>query len=185
MVRITASTWPDEGDGWRYTPYQPSLGERIAIKSWEAIPAGLRRLLLIEINPYTLEIRVPEEVVNCTKPDTPDSSWNLSGVGGCFIATAVYGSDDHPNVKHLREFRYAVLMETGWGRKLVDLYYRHSPDIACYIADHDMARMIARTLLAPVVLVIAYPWLTALACIALMAMLYLLLRRARLKSTAR
>lgn len=41
----------------------------------------------------------------------------------CFIATAVYGSAEAPQVRELREFRDNVLNKTGIGRKAVDLYY--------------------------------------------------------------
>ncbi len=41
----------------------------------------------------------------------------------CFIATAVYGDINAPEVQVLRRFRDNVLMETGLGRKIVDLYY--------------------------------------------------------------
>jgi len=41
----------------------------------------------------------------------------------CFVATAVYGDINAQEVQVLREFRDNVLMETGLGRKAVDLYY--------------------------------------------------------------
>ena len=41
----------------------------------------------------------------------------------CFIATAVYGSRDAPQVRTLREFRDNVLMQSQTGRAFVDFYY--------------------------------------------------------------
>jgi len=41
----------------------------------------------------------------------------------CFVATAVYGDINAPEVNVLRDFRDTVLMENGLGRKVVDLYY--------------------------------------------------------------
>ena len=43
--------------------------------------------------------------------------------GGCFIATAVYGNENAPEIQVLREFRDNVLMNTGLGRKVIDFYY--------------------------------------------------------------
>lgn len=48
----------------------------------------------------------------------------------CFIATAVYGSIDSPQVQQLRAFRDYKLMQTWLGRKIVRMYYRYSPTIA-------------------------------------------------------
>ena len=41
----------------------------------------------------------------------------------CFIATAVYGSRDAPEVRTLRDFRDNILMQSSTGRVFVDLYY--------------------------------------------------------------
>ena len=41
----------------------------------------------------------------------------------CFVATAVYGDINAPEVQVLRDFRDHVLMENGLGRKVVNLYY--------------------------------------------------------------
>jgi len=35
---------------------------------------------------------------------------------GCYIATAVYGSETHPNVLLLKKFRDEFLMKRNWGR---------------------------------------------------------------------
>ena len=41
----------------------------------------------------------------------------------CFVATAVYGDINAPEVQVLRDFRDNVLMNNGLGRIVVDLYY--------------------------------------------------------------
>jgi uncharacterized repeat protein (TIGR01451 family) len=101
------------------------------------------------------------------------------GGGGCFIATASYGSYLHPHVQVLREFRDNVLLKTDWGRALVEFYYRHSPDLACYIGEHDSLRVLTRSLLAPIVLVVTYPWQALLVLFAAVVCLVLLWRRAK------
>lgn len=49
---------------------------------------------------------------------------------GCYIATAVYGSYDAPEVRVLRRFRDEKLKKTVLGRAFVRAYYRLSPPLA-------------------------------------------------------
>jgi hypothetical protein len=84
---------------------------------------------------------------------TPVSS---GGGGGCFIATAAYGSYLHPKVMLLREFRDNCLLTSAPGRAFVALYYRVSPPLADFIARHDSLRSASRILLTPVVLAVEY-----------------------------
>ena len=47
--------------------------------------------------------------------------------GGCYVATAVYGSYDCPEVWTLRRFRDYTLAETWYGRAFIYTYYAISP----------------------------------------------------------
>lgn len=49
---------------------------------------------------------------------------------GCYIATAVYGSYDAPEVRTLRRFRDETLKKSAAGRLFIRVYYRFSPPIA-------------------------------------------------------
>lgn len=49
--------------------------------------------------------------------------------GGCYIATAVYGSYDCPEVWTLRRFRDLSLAKTRCGRILIRMYYTISPTL--------------------------------------------------------
>lgn len=74
------------------------------------------------------------------------------GGGGCFIATAVYGSAKAPEVKILRDFRDKVLVESKFGKVLVSLYYCISPPIARIISDTEILKKIVRKcLIEPIV----------------------------------
>ena len=73
------------------------------------------------------------------------------GGGGCFIATAAYGSYFEKHVKVLRQLRDEVLLKNRIGRAFVAAYYKTSPPIADFIAEHDSLRTMVRWGLAPVV----------------------------------
>jgi len=77
--------------------------------------------------------------------------------GGCFIATAAYGSYLDPHVKVLREFRDKYLLRNSIGESFVGLYYKLSPPIADYILKRKSLRIATRWLLTPLVYVIKYP----------------------------
>lgn len=73
------------------------------------------------------------------------------GGGGCFIATAAYGSLVAPHVKILRDFRDRFLITNIVGKSFVNLYYKYSPPLADLIAAHDHLKMFVRLTLLPIV----------------------------------
>ena len=81
------------------------------------------------------------------------------GGGGCFIATAAYGSGLAPEVLTLREFRNRYLLTNGPGQAFVEWYYRVSPPVAAFIAEHESLKTAVRWGLAPIVCSIKYPLL--------------------------
>ena len=79
-----------------------------------------------------------------------DGSFDGGG-GGCFIATAAYGSLMAPYVKILCEFRDRILLPNRFGKSFVDFYYKYSPPAANFIAEHGDLRAMVRVALVPVV----------------------------------
>ena len=73
------------------------------------------------------------------------------GGGGCFIATAAYGSYAAPCVMILRKIRDRFLLTNSIGKNLVSLYYKYSPPIADFIANHDNIKIVVRLSLLPLV----------------------------------
>jgi hypothetical protein len=71
--------------------------------------------------------------------------------GGCFIATAAFGSYESGWVYILRDFRDRVLLPTTVGHSFVDWYYANSPPAAAWIAERSWARAVTRTALLPVI----------------------------------
>jgi hypothetical protein len=76
----------------------------------------------------------------------------LSKSGACFIASAVYGSYDSPEVMTLRTFRDDVLSCTFVGRSLIEFYYLISPPLARTIRKKEkLRRLIKKYILDPIV----------------------------------
>ena len=69
--------------------------------------------------------------------DTPEPGNNPSGQG-CYVATAVYGSYDCPEVWTLRRYRDDVLGETWYGRLFIKLYYAASPTAVRLFGNTDL-----------------------------------------------
>jgi hypothetical protein len=82
-------------------------------------------------------------------PPVPSSGAESSAKSssGCFVATAVYGSYDHPAVLTLRAFRDRDLMPCSWGRAFVWAYYRIGPRLAGVVRRSHHCGVVARTIL--------------------------------------
>lgn len=66
---------------------------------------------------------------------------------GCYIATAVYGSYDAPQVLTLRRFRDQQLKKTALGRLFIRVYYRLSPPAAARLRNaRHVNRLVRRCL---------------------------------------
>lgn len=59
---------------------------------------------------------------------------------GCYIATAVYGSYDCPEVWTLRRFRDYTLAETWYGRTFINIYYTISPTLVKWFGKSEWFR---------------------------------------------
>jgi YD repeat-containing protein len=96
-------------------------------------------------------------VMTQTTTPQPPGAGGADGSGGCFIATAAYGSPLHPHVQELRVFRDRFLLPWGPGRAFVRGYERWSPPLADFLVEHPALRAPARMALAPLVYGVAYP----------------------------
>ncbi len=70
-------------------------------------------------------------------PTETPSAGNKQSSGGCYVATAVYGSYDCPQVWTLRRYRDYTLAETWYGRAFVRTYYAISPTLVKWFGDTD------------------------------------------------
>lgn len=70
------------------------------------------------------------EIVKLIKAKYPNMTVQVpASSGGCYVATAVYGSYDCPEVWTLRRFRDNTLAETWYGRAFIHTYYAISPTL--------------------------------------------------------
>jgi hypothetical protein len=76
---------------------------------------------------------------------------NSNGGGGCFIATAAFGSTIENHVQILRDFRDRYLLDYKLGQKFVNFYYQASPQIAETISNSETLRLLTRWFLMPIV----------------------------------
>jgi hypothetical protein len=98
-------------------------------------------------------------------PDTPTATVPLNGSGSssviivgsgssggfCFVSFSAAGSWLENYLDMLRKFRDAFLLTCTPGKALVAFYYRHSPPLVCFMANHAFLRGVARIGLVPVV----------------------------------
>ena len=123
-------------------------------------------------DPYALEPEPNGDRINmgafgntpyATEGSPAGSSGKYKGMNnGCFIATAVYGNYNHPNVLVLRNFRDKYLVTNVPGRCFVNWYYKVSPPIAEYLKTSPLKAGIVRLALTPVVFAIKHPYLIAI-----------------------
>jgi len=80
---------------------------------------------------------IASKIVEALKPILGEGkvvAGEVSTGGGCFVATAVYGSYDHPSVVVLRRFRDQRLSVSRGGRTFIRAYYRFGPALARFVA---------------------------------------------------
>ncbi len=72
------------------------------------------------------------------------------GDGGCFIATAAYGSALHPHLDILREFRDSYMKSNPIGRLFLSFYGRYAPSLADLVERHEVLKSLTRVALLPI-----------------------------------
>lgn len=90
------------------------------------------------INSYGDQIR---------KYDSSYTNPTVNTSSGCYVATAVYGSYDCPEVWTLRRFRDNTLDETWYGRLFIKLYYATSPTFVKYFGDNSIFKIYGKKVL--------------------------------------
>lgn len=78
---------------------------------------------------------------------------DLTRRGGCFIATAAYGTGAAHDINLLRSFRDNYLHRASAGRAFISFYYAVSPAVAGAIAKSAQLRLITRAILKPILVI--------------------------------
>lgn len=96
--------------------------------------------LINEIKEY--EPSYNEAPIRRYDPPENSASSNIqqSKSGGCYVATAIYGSYDCPQVWVLRRFRDNTLAETWYGRAFIHTYYTISPMLVKWFGETEWFR---------------------------------------------
>ena len=89
--------------------------------------------------------------VSDTYTVTTGSESTGGGGGGCFIATAAFGSPLAGQVEILRQFRDKYLLTNAPGQKFVAWYYRNGPVAASWIKDKPLAKIVVQMALYPLI----------------------------------
>ena len=84
--------------------------------------------LLKEYNDtHSFDVPKINDAIKKFEPDYVHQVKPVTTTGGCYVATAVYGSYDCPEVWTLRRYRDFNLAKTWYGRAFVHAYYAISP----------------------------------------------------------
>ena len=84
-----------------------------------------------------------------------DEMFTERGGGGCFIATAAFGTPFAKEIKVLRNWRDDWLLKNKIGTIFVQLYYQFSPPIANNIRISNTKRSLTRKLLTPFIKILS------------------------------
>ena len=105
-------------------------------------------------NPITIAID-SDKSITASFIKTPSDDDGGGGAGGCFIATACYGTPMAEEVRILTAFRDRYLMTNPTGEAMVKFYETHSPGVADFIRDKEDLKRIIRECLRPIVWIIS------------------------------
>lgn len=85
---------------------------------------------------------------------TSYSGRSSSNSGGCYIATMVYGSYEHPQVLELRKFRDNTLSKSSFGRLFIKTYYTYSPKLVEHLKNKPLVNQIIKSVLNTLIRII-------------------------------
>ncbi|MGD9972833.1 MAG: SGNH/GDSL hydrolase family protein [Desulfatirhabdiaceae bacterium] len=166
---ILATLTPDQREGGVYyknipVNYNPAIVNLAASKEvplcdqYNAMLADWDTLNYDGLHPNSQGYQVMGNAWHQTmigiSPSPPAPGPDSGGSGGCFIATAAFGSPIESRVRLLKQFRDSILLRSTAGQTFVNWYYKISPPLAHVIARHDVLRLLVRWMLMPVIAVV-------------------------------
>ena len=134
---------------WSYTDWVPKSGDGTHAESLTGLDSDTTYDFKAQLKYNGTVIEGTTLQFTTDTPSTPPP------FGGCFIATAAYGTPTAEQIDVLREFRDIVLLESTAGSQFVALYYQLSPPVADFISGSSFLRTLVRELLVdPIVWVV-------------------------------
>lgn len=133
---ISVEAWKDSIEVYQvYTNQLPSFID----------VSGMQKI----INGFGDKIKKYDEsyITPSLSKDSSVSSTTESSSSGCYVATAVYGSYDCPEVWTLRRFRDFTLDETWYGRLFIKVYYAISPTFVKHFGNVKVFKLQGRRIL--------------------------------------
>jgi len=126
------------------------------------LPPGASATFGVVFAPKSTGNKVATITIPSNDPDG-DVTINLSGEGiggtastssggGCFIATACFGSPLSKYVIILEKFRDNYLIKNKFGKIFVKWYYKYGKLGAMFIENYKLAKLATRTMLYPIIL---------------------------------
>ena len=103
---------------------------------------------------WTGDVETVADVNSASTTITMNGDYSITAnfeEGGCFIATAAYGTPLAEEIEILWDFRDEYLLTNLMGQVLADIYYRVSPSIAQFITEHPSVKPVVRVGLLPAV----------------------------------
>jgi uncharacterized protein (TIGR03437 family) len=150
---------PESGNDF-YIPSNPS-----AFQITSEVPSGD-----YHVKAYFSVVNANQQIG--TSAETDFSVATTTAAGGCFVATAAFGSPMARQVQWLRAFRDRILLPGRAGRAFVNWYYGWSPRAATWLRGHAGARKLTRAMLW---IPVAYAWLSLRTNVALALLGFLVL----------
>ncbi|MEE1280655.1 MAG: CFI-box-CTERM domain-containing protein [Acutalibacteraceae bacterium] len=114
---------------------------------------GLEKCKNFIENIDSLDLHNPQDLTqftsnrNATTTRNTNTSANIQSTksGGCYVATAVYGSYDCPQVWTLRRYRDNTLAKTWYGRLFIRTYYAISPTFVKWFGNTKLFKRILQS----------------------------------------
>jgi len=149
QVEVCFAYKKSTGSSWSYTDWVPKSGDGTHAESLTGLDSSTKY-------EFKAQLMYNDTMIEGTTLQfTTDSSSTPPTSGGCFIATAAYGTPTAEQIDILREFRDVVLLESTAGSQFVTLYYQLSPPVADFISGNSFLRTLVRELLVdPIVWVV-------------------------------
>jgi len=122
----------------------------------EIVKRSYRNNVIVMANMFDMRYELySNSETSYSSTSTTSKTTNSTSSSGCFIATAVYGSEYANEVMILKDFRDNWLQKTRWGRTFIKVYYFVSPPIANQLTRNVTLKQIAKRIIAVPVLKLA------------------------------